>query len=218
MSAALLLESLPAVAAGFGVTLLMWLPGLALALALGLALALLRQYGGRALDAALGLVLAVVRGTPFLIQLFLLYYGGPLVGVELDATAAGLLGLAAYGGAYYAEIMRGGFQAVPRGHVEAATMAGLSPAQTLRRILLPEMALLILPAAVNMAVVLMKETAVLSIITVPELTMVITGIGSSNFAFTEAAFLLAVAYWVLTEATGAAGRAIERRMARARLA
>lgn len=218
MNAALLLDSLPAVAAGFGVTLLMWLPGLVLALALGLALALLRQYGGRALDGALGLVLAVVRGTPFLIQLFLLYYGGPLAGIELDATAAGLLGLAVYGGAYYAEIMRGGFQAVPRGHVEAATMAGLSPAQTLRRILLPEMALLILPAAVNMAVVLMKETAVLSIITVPELTMVITGIGSSNFAFTEAAFLLAVAYWALTEATGAAGRAIERRMAQARLA
>lgn len=213
MNLHLLLQSLPTVAAGFGVTMLMWLPGLALAVALGLVLALLRQYGGRALDAALGLLLAAVRGTPFLVQLFLLYYGGPLVGLDLDAPAAGLLGLAVYGGAYYAEIMRGGFLSVPRGHVEAAVMAGLTRAQTLRRILLPEMALLILPAAVNLAVVLMKETAVLSIITVPELTMVITGIGSSNFAFTEAAFLLAVTYWALTEATGIAGRTLERRMA-----
>ena len=218
MNPGLLLDALPSVAGGFAVTMLMWLPGLLLAMALGLGLALLRQYGGRAVDAALALLLGAVRGTPFLIQLFLLYYGGPLAGLDLDATSAGLLGLAVYGGAYFAEIMRGGFAAVPRGHVEAAVMAGLSRGQTLRRILLPEMALLILPAAVNMAVVLMKETAVLSIITVPELTMVITGIGSSNFAFTEAAFLLAVTYWALTEATGAAGRALERRMARVRLA
>lgn len=218
MNAALLLDSLPAVAAGFGVTMLMWLPGLALAALLGLALALGRQYGGRAVDAALGVLLGAVRGTPFLVQLFLLYYGGPFIGLTLEPAEAGLLGLAIYGGAYFAEIMRGGFLAVPRGHVEAAVMAGLTPAQTLRRILLPEMALLILPAGVNMAVVLMKETAVLSIITVPELTMVITGIGSSTFAFTEAAFLLAVTYWALTEATGAAGRALERRMAGVRLA
>jgi polar amino acid transport system permease protein len=215
---ALLRESLPDILQGMAVTMLMWLPGSALAMALGLAVAILRHYGGPVLDRALQLLFGVVRGTPFLVQIFLLYYGGPFVGLDLEAPAAGLIGLSVYGAAYFAEIIRGGFAAVPRGHLEAARCVGLTRAQTLRRILLPEVALLILPASVNMLVVLMKETAVLSIITVPELTAAVTGIASLHFAYAEGAFVLALAYWALTELTGRGGRVLERRLHRFRLA
>ena len=218
MNIELIRASIPEIIEGLGFTLLMWLPGSALALALGLLVAIMRHYGGRALDRGLQALLGVLRDTPFLVQIFLLYYGGPFVGLDLDAPTAGLLGLSLYGAAYFAEIIRGGLAAVPRGHIEAAACVGLSRAQTLRRVLLPEMALLILPSTVNMLIVLMKETAVLSIITVPELTAVITGIGSLHFAYAEAAFMLAVCYWALTEATGLLGRGLERRLQRFRLA
>lgn len=218
MNFGLIRDSLPAVVSGFGMTMLMWLPGSVLALTLGLAVAILRHYGGTAIDRMLRLLLGVLRGTPFLVQIFLLYYGGPFIGLNFDAPTAGLLGLSLYGAAYFAEIIRGGLAAVPRGHVEAAACVGMSRTQTLRRVLLPEMALLILPSTVNMLVVLMKETATLSIITVPELTAQITGIGSLHFAYAEAAFMLAICYWMLTEATGLIGRQVERRLYRYRLA
>lgn len=218
MNLDLVRASLPEVLDGLVLTMLMWLPGSAAAMVLGLAIAVARHFGGRVLDRGLEALLGVVRGTPFLVQIFLVYYGGPFVGLNLDAPAAGLLGLSIYGAAYFAEIIRGGLAAVPRGHVEAAACVGMTRAQTLRRVLLPEMALLVLPSSVNTLIVLLKETAVLSIITVPELTAVITGIGSLHFAYAEAAFMLAVSYWALTEATGLLGRGLERRLDRFRLA
>ena len=211
-------ESWPDILSGFGVTMLMWIPGSILAMTAGLVIAIIRHYGGPALDRALQIGLGVLRGTPFLVQIFLLYYGGPFVGLDFDAPTAGLLGLSVYGAAYFAEIIRGGLAAIPRGHIEAASAVGLSRGQILRRVMLPEMAVLITPAAVNLLVVLMKETAVLSIITVPELTASITGIGALHFAYAEAAFALALSYWALTEVTGRCGRWLEHRLQRFRLA
>jgi len=218
VNVALIRDSLPDIAQGLAFTMLMWLPGALLAMALGLLIAILRHYGGPALDRSLQLLFGVIRGTPFLVQIFLLYYGGPFIGLDLDAPTAGLIGISVYGAAYFAEIIRGGFASVPRGHIEAARCVGLTRGQTLRRVLLPEVALLILPASVNMLIVLMKETAILSIITVPELTATITGIASLHFAYAEGAFMLALCYWVLTELTGRAGRLLESRLQRFRLA
>lgn len=213
----LVLNALPQVLSGLQVTLVMWLLGGLLAFLLGFVIAVARQFGGRLLRRALTLPVEIVRGTPFLIQLFLLYYGGPFIGIDLEPYDAGLVGLTVYGSAYFAEIVRGGFEAIPKGHVEAAVCLGLGRAAIIGRILLPEMALLILPASVNLLIILIKETAILSIITVPELTMAVTAIGSEHFAFVEAAFLLAVGYWLLVEATSRAGRFAERRLQRFRL-
>ncbi|MBN8891243.1 MAG: amino acid ABC transporter [Rhodospirillales bacterium 70-18] len=214
----LILGSLPEVLAAAWVTIVMWLASAAMGAALGFVLALLRRYGGRAAAWPILGFVTVIRGTPFLIQLFLLYYSGPSIGIDLDPTGSGLLSLSIYASAYFCEIFTGGFAAIPRGHVEAAICVGLSRAQIVARILVPEMALLVLPACVNMTILMMKETAVLSIVTVPELTLVITAIGSRTFAFAEALFLLAIAYWVLTEATGRLGRFAEGALARYRLA
>ncbi len=210
----LVVSWIPAALAGLRITIAVWLAGGLCALALGFAVAAARRFGGGLVDRALSLYVAVIRDTPFLIQLFLLYYGGPFVGLELEPYQAGLIGLTVYGSAYFAEIIRAGFEAVPVGHQEAAICAGLTRAQMVRRILLPEMALLVLPPVVNMQILLLKETAVLSIVTVPELTMTLTSLGSEHFAFAEALSLLAGLYWVLVEVTGALGRFAERRLAR----
>jgi len=198
-------------------TLGTWFAGALAALLLGFVIALLRRFGPRALNVLLGQYVALIRGTPFLIQLFLLYYGGPYVGIMLEPIPAGILGLALYGAAYFSEIFRAGFEAVPEGHVEAAQCLGLTRAQTIRRILLPEMSVLVLPPLTNMLVVMLKETPVLSIITVPELTFYISGMGSEQFAFVEAIFLLGCCYWALVELCGRAGRRVERRLAHLRL-
>jgi polar amino acid transport system permease protein len=192
-----------------GMTLSTWLGGAVAAVVLGFVVAVVRRYGPGFLNQVLRVYVELMRGTPFLIQLFLLYYGGPFIGISLDPIPACLLGLAVYGAAYFSEIFRAGFEAVPRGHVEAGECLGLTRSQIVLRIMLPEMTMLILPASVNMLIIMLKETALLSIITVPELTFKISQIGSANYAFVEALFLLACVYWGLVELCGYLGHLAE---------
>jgi len=119
----LIASKLPQIFAAAGTTILVWIAGLIGAVIVGFLVAIARRYGPTALDWLLGAYVEVFRGTPFLIQIFLLYFGGPYIGLSLDAIPAGLLGLTLNGAAYYAEIFRAGFAAVPVGHVEAADPA-----------------------------------------------------------------------------------------------
>jgi len=201
-----------------GVTLGVWIVSLIGATLLGSVVAVGRRYGPRWLNWILLAYVEVFRGTPFLIQLFLLYFGGPYAGLSLDAIPAGVLALSVYGGAYFSEIFRTGFEAVPPGHVEAAECVGLGRRQIVLRILLPEMTMLVLPASINMSIILLKETAVMSVITVPELTLTISAIGTEFYAFVESLFLLALFYWGLVEICGWLGRIGERKLSRFRFA
>ncbi len=214
----LVLSRAPDILAALGVTVYVWLASLVGAAVLGFVVAVARRYGPRWLDVLLIGYVELFRGTPFLVQLFLLYFGGPYVGLVLDAEPAGVLALSIYGGAYFSEVFRLGFEAVPRGHIEAAQCAGFSRAQIVRRILVPEMAVLVLPACVNLSVSLLKDTAVLSVVTVPELTLTVSTIGTEFYAFIEALFLLALGYWGLVEVAAWAGRLAESRLARIRFA
>lgn len=213
-----IIRHLPEIASGIAVTLALWVAGMFLGVLLGFIVATLRRYGSPLLSIPLGAAVEVLRGTPFLIQIFLVYYGGPFIGISLDPIPCGLLGLSIYAAAYYSEIFRAGYAAVPTGHVEAGECLGLSRGQIIRRILLPEMALIVLPPSVNLAVILLKESAVLSIITVPELTTTVSAIGSQEYAFLEAIFLLALIYWFIVEAAARLGRAAEARLSTYRFA
>jgi len=214
----LVASKLPDIFHALGVTLVVWIVSLAGAFVLGFLVAVARRFGPRWLDLVLGFYVEVFRGTPFLIQLFLLYFGGPYAGLSLDAIPAGILGLSVYGAAYFSEIFRSGFEAVPRGHVEAAECAGLDRRQIITHILLPEMTMLVLPAVVNLSVVLLKDTAIMSVITVPELTLTISAIGTEFYAFVESLFLLALFYWGLVEISDWVGRLGEKRLAKYRFA
>lgn len=213
-----ILGNLPAIGNALLLTLWLWLAGLAASIALGLVIAVGRRMGGPALDIPLGILVQVVRGVPFLVQVFLLYFGGPAIGLLLEQFTAGLLALSLFGGCYMSEVFRTGFRAVPRGHIEAAECVGLTRWQALVRITVPEMLVLVLPAGANIAIGLIKETAVLSVISVPELTGVISGIGSETYAFVEALFTLSLVYWALVELCSRGGRLLERRLARFRFA
>ncbi|ODN69387.1 amino acid ABC transporter permease [Methylobrevis pamukkalensis] len=206
----------PQILTALAITIALWVAGSGLGLVLGFFIAVARRYGGKPVDTLLMLPVELIRGTPFLVQIFLLYYGGPYVGLSLDKTVAGLLGLTVYGAAYYSELWRAGFDAIPKGHLEAADCVGLDRSQTMRRIILPEMTMLVLPSMVNMTILMLKETAILSIISVPELTLVVSAIGTEYYAFVESFTILALLYWGLVELCGAAGRHAERRLSKYR--
>jgi polar amino acid transport system permease protein len=210
-------ETLDAVARGLPLTVAIWLASVATGLLAGVLVACLRHFGPLVLTLPLAAVVEVVRGVPFLVQAFLLYYGGPFIGIDLTPVVAGWLALSVYAAAYFSEVFRGGFLAIPPGHTEAARLLGLSTGQTVTRILLPEMALSVLPALANLAVILIKETAILSIITVPELTFTVSGVGSATFAFAQTMAALALGYWILVELTAWGARRLERAIARATL-
>jgi polar amino acid transport system permease protein len=202
----------PSLVSGFGVTVLCWGFGAAFGLAIGLFVALGYEVRFPPLRWLLRVYIEVLRGTPFLMQLFLLYAGGPYIGLRLSATAAGILGLALYSSSYFAEIFRGGFAAVPVGQIEAAISVGMTPLATLSLVRLPGALIAATPPIVNTLIVMSKETVVLSIITVPELMYQMQTMAAETFTAFDAIFAMAAFYWLLVEVTSRLGRGFERRV------
>jgi polar amino acid transport system permease protein len=202
----------PSLVGGFGVTVLCWGLGAALGLVIGLFAALCYEVRFPPLRWLLRVYIEVLRGTPFLLQLFLLYAGGPYIGLRLSATAAGIAGLALYSSSYFAEIFRGGFAAVPVGQIEAAISVGMTPLATLSLVRLPGALIAATPPIVNTLIVMSKETVVLSIITVPELMYQMQTMAAETFTAFDAIFAMAAFYWLLVEITSRLGRWFERRV------
>jgi polar amino acid transport system permease protein len=203
----------PDILRGVVLTVILSIIGSIVALCVGAALALLLS-GARSdlLRAPIRAYIEFFRGTPLLVQLFLLYYGGPHLGITLNAVTVGIIGLGLYGGAYVAEILRGGIESIPNGHLEAARSFGFSRAQRIRYIVLPQILVVVLPPLTNMLIIIMKDTAILSVITVPELTFQVAALTLETFAFVEPFAMLAIAYWILVELTAYLGRKAEKRV------
>ena len=212
MSLDLVWHYAPSLLSGFGVTILCWAAGGTLGLVLGFAITLLRRLQIAPLNWLIRAFIELFRGTPFLVQLFLLYAGGPSIGLRLSATAAGILGLGLYSSAYFAEIFRAGFAAVPAGQIEAAASVGMTPFDTMLRVMLPGALIAAVPAIVNMLIILTKETVVLSIITVPELMYQVQTMAAETFTAFDAIFAMAVFYWLLVEAVSRLGSRVETRV------
>jgi polar amino acid transport system permease protein len=137
------------------------------------------------------------RGTPFLIQVFLLYYVGPVFGIDMSATAAAIIGLSLYGGAYFAEIYRSGILSIPKGQIEAAQALGIGEKAILFRIVIPQMLGLIMAPMTNQIITLVKESAILSVITVQELTFIGQRAISETYNYVEVYTMVAFLYWAL---------------------
>jgi polar amino acid transport system permease protein len=212
MSFEVLWRYAPALIGGFGVTILCWSMGAAIGLALGFAIALLYRLRAPPLRWPLRAYIEIIRGTPFLVQLFLLYSGGPFIGLRLEATTAGVVGLGVYSSAYFAEAFRAGFSAVPAGQIEAATSVGMGAFDILWRVSLPMMLVATVPSIVNLLIILSKETVVLSIITVPELMYQMQTMAAETFTAFDAIFAMALFYWLLVEAVSRLGARLERRV------
>lgn len=153
-----------------GMTVFLSVASMPLAIAAGLLIALGRLYGPKFLGRILALYVEVVRGTPLVLQLYLIFFLLPEIGVSLPAVLAAIIGLAVNYSAYEAEIYRAGLQAIPRGQMEAALSLGMSRWLALRRIIVPQAMRIVIPPVTNDFIALFKDTAVCSVITVVELS------------------------------------------------
>lgn len=151
----------------------------------------------------------VLRGTPLMIQLFLIYFGLPALGINLNAYTAGIIGIGVNSSGYVGEIVRGGIEGVPKGQWEASQMLGLSYWQTMKSIVLPQAIRHMLPALGNEFVTLIKESSLLSVLAISELTMVGQQVRSVTYASFETFIFVAFVYLVLTSVTSGALQLLE---------
>ncbi|MGB9691051.1 MAG: amino acid ABC transporter permease [Candidatus Sumerlaeaceae bacterium] len=206
---------LPLFVKGTGLTVAISVLSMALATGLGLLLALLRIYGPRWISACVVGYVEFMRGTPLLIQLFFIYYGLPqlpVVGVELDPFTAAVLGVGLNYAAYEAEIYRSGFMAVPRQQIEAALALGLSQRQAVRYIVLPQALRLIIPPVTNDFVALFKDTSIVSILAIAELTMTFRSASMATGRYVEFAILTALIYFALAYPLSLLARRLEKKV------
>ncbi len=213
---------------GIGVTISVSLVSIVFASLLALVGALMRLSPRAAFQGISGFYVSLFRGTPLLIQIYIIYLGLPQVGQQLklmgferigemlilSAIQSGILALSLNYGAYMTEIFRAGIQSVGRGQWQAAMALGLSRMQTLRLVVLPQAFRVILPAAGNQFIAMQKDSSLVSIMGVWEITYRANRFARKDSAFMEMFLLAAAMYWVLTIISESLQGRLEQRMAK----
>jgi polar amino acid transport system permease protein len=192
------MESLPNLLDGLSMTLILTFISLLVGLVLGIALSLGRVYGNKIVSGICIGYIEVIRGTPLLVQLFILYFGLPSIGIVLSPLSAALLGLSLNSGAYQAEYLRGSLQSIPSGQMIAARTLGMNKIQSIQNIILPQALRISIPAWSNELIYLLKYTSIAYIIQVTELTAEGKIIASQTFRFIEIFLIIAIIYLALT--------------------
>ncbi|HWP63568.1 MAG TPA: amino acid ABC transporter permease [Candidatus Binatia bacterium] len=206
----------PYILGGVPVTIFVSVVSIALATLLALAGALGRISRSAPVFAVASLYVSLVRGTPLIVQILFVYLALPQVIPETARIPAIWLGIAALAfnyGAYMTEIFRAGIEAIPRGQIEAARALGMTERQVMQRVVLPQAIRIVIPAVGNEFIAMIKDSALVSIITVQELLWRAQRIGQSNFRSMETLLVAALVYWILTIILSVFQARLERRMA-----
>lgn len=176
------LDALPWLLQGAWVTLKVTLLGFVLSVTLAVFLTLLREtLKNRVVNGVIAVYISFIRGTPFLVQIFLIYYVLPVAGIDIGPLTAGILALTLNSAAFVVEILRGGLASVPKGQFEAAGALGLKSHALWGKVILPQVFIASIPALVNEFTQVLKATALLSTITIVELMRVSQQIFSRNY-------------------------------------
>lgn len=189
---------MPSLIDGLYITLFLTFISLVAGFFLGVGLALGRVYGNKIVKAICVGYIEIIRGTPLLVQLFILYFGFPHIGLILSPLEAALLGLSLNSAAYQAEYLRGAMQSIPSGQMVAARTVGMGKLKSIRNIILPQALRISIPAWSNELIYLLKYTSIVYIIQVRELTFEGKYIASQTFKFVEIFAIIAIIYLVLT--------------------
>jgi polar amino acid transport system permease protein len=203
---------LPLLADAALVTIIMTVAGFLVALPVGLILVCLRLYTPAPISYTTIAVIEFLRSTPLLAQLFFMYFVFPLWGIDLSATAIGIIALGLHYGAYYSEVFRGGIESVPRAQWEATTALNLGRARTFFRIIVPQALIPVVPAIGNYLIALFKETPILSAIAVAELMQTAKVIGADTFRYTEPITLTGLFFLAMSLISAQGVRWLEQRM------
>jgi His/Glu/Gln/Arg/opine family amino acid ABC transporter permease subunit len=209
---ALMWRTLPFFAEAAMVTLGLTTASVFLGTIIGLMVALCRLSRNPILRGFGFFYVTVIRGTPLLVQLFLLYYGLPQVGISLSPFAAGIVGLSCNTGGYIAEILRGGIQGVDSGQMEAALSVGLNYAQAMRKVILPQAFRIVVPPLANEFIIMLKSSSLVAAISLTELTRLAWRMKQGTYKPLEMYTLALVFYVVMSTVLYLASEAIQRRM------
>lgn len=171
--------------------------GILLSTLVGFICCLIRYYKVPILHRMVGMYIELSRNTPLLIQLFFLYFGLPKLGILLGSEVCGVLGLTFLGGSYMAEAFRSGLEAIPMSQTEAGLSLGLSKWQVLRYIVIPQAAVVSLPAFSANTIFLIKETSVFSVVALADLMYVAKGLIGLYYKTDEALLMLVISYLLL---------------------
>ncbi|MGF6753724.1 amino acid ABC transporter permease [Paraburkholderia sp. GAS42] len=204
----------PLLYAGLVFTVPLTLISFVLGLALAFAVALIRLFGPNWSVAIVRFYVWLIRGSPLLVQLFVIFYGLPNVGIVLDPLTAAIIGFSLNVGAYNSEVIRGVIESIPKGQWEAAYSMGMTRGQALRRAILPQAARVALPPLSNSFIALVKDTSLAAVLTVPEIFQAAQRIASVTYEplilYTEAALI----YLVFSSVLSSAQVRLERRFGR----
>ncbi|GLS20446.1 ectoine/hydroxyectoine ABC transporter permease subunit EhuD [Labrys miyagiensis] len=204
------LSILPILGIGLLVTLEATVCGFAIAMVLGLGLALLRRSRLKTVAWTTAFLVEFIRDTPLLVQLFFLFYVLPIYGIVLPPFLTGAIALGLQYSAYTSEVYRAGLDAVPKGQWEAALALNLSRANTYSRIVVPQAIPRVLPALGNYLVSMLKETPVLSVVTVADMVNLANLIGDRTFEYLVPLSLVGLIFLILTLLCSAGIHALER--------
>ena len=182
---------------GAPMTLVVSVLGMAVAVSVGLALAVTNLYGPPPAAWAARAYVEAVRGTPLLIQLYLIFYGLPSIGIRLSPLVAAVAGLGLNYAAYEAENYRAGIRAIPHGQMEAALSLGMSRAQAVRHVIVPQALRLVIPPVTNDFIALFKDSSIVSVITMVELTKVYGQLASTYYDYIGVGLMTAAIYFLM---------------------
>jgi cystine transport system permease protein len=209
----LLQEALPTLLKGLGYTLIFALASMLGGLLIGFPLAVVRILPRGMLRWPADVYVSLMRGTPLLVQIFVIYYGLPSIGISFSPLTAGVLALSLNAGAFLSESLRGAILGVDRGQWAASFSVGLTYAQTLRYIVLPQAIRIAVPAMSNTLISLIKDTSLVSVITVTELMLSTKEIIAVTFRPLPLYLAAAALYWVLSICFERLQGRLERRLA-----
>ncbi|QSO51213.1 amino acid ABC transporter permease [Alicyclobacillus curvatus] len=208
------ISSLPYLLQGALVTVILAVVSMAIGLVLGVFSALVRISHMKGLSQISSFYVSVIRGTPLLVQVYVVYYGLPQVGIALNPLTSGILALSINVGAYLSESFRGAIQSVDKGQTEAAVSIGLTYGQTMRRIILPQCIRTAIPTIGNTYIGLLKDTSLVSVITVTELLQASSLIIAKTYQPLLYYIVAGVIYWILAFLFGLLQQALEKRVSR----
>jgi cystine transport system permease protein len=211
----LLREAAPVMLAGAGYTLLFAVAAMIGGLLLGFPAAVMRISPWAPLRWPASLYVSAIRGTPLLVQLFVIYYGLPSIGIEFTPVTAGILALSLNAGAYLSESLRGAILSIGQGQWRASYSLGLGYAQTLRFIVLPQALRVAVPSMSNTLISLIKDTSLVSVITMTELMLATKEVIATTFRPLPLYIAAALIYWMLSLVFEQLQRKAERRLNRA---
>ncbi|NPV03902.1 MAG: ABC transporter permease subunit [Syntrophaceae bacterium] len=207
-----LVTFLPTLLKGAGITVVVSVVSMAIAVALGLVLTLLRLYGPRWAAAFATAYIEFYRGTPLLVQLYILYYGLPNIGITLSPLAAAFIGLGMCYAAYEAELYRAGINSVPRGQMESALSLGMSRNGALRWVVLPQALRIATPGITNDFIALFKDSSLVSVIAMVELTKTYNILAATTLRFFELGLVVAFLYFAMSYPLSRMARRLEAKL------